>query len=135
MTLTEFLIARIAEDEAWARAATPGPWYWDAPSDRKWPEGDESLRTSGQQSDGRYDDSVLHAWGHDAYGIAGRAEDRAHIARFDPARVLAECAAKRFIVRLLDSVEFTEADALREILVALAMIWEDHPDYAEARRL
>jgi hypothetical protein len=77
-TLAEFLLARIADDEAEARAATPGPWetrlYWFTSSGQSWASVPD----------------VIHE------EIA--AEDGIHIARWDPARVLAECDAKRRIV-------------------------------------
>src|SRR5688572_20799212 len=75
MTLTEFLLARLTEDEAAARAAAgehgvyPGTWW-------------------GQEAGG------------EPSGVSS--EDGAHIARHDPARVLAECEAKRRIVDALE---------------------------------
>jgi hypothetical protein len=71
MTLADWLLAQIAEDEAVARAANA------------------SL-------------SDLDCWaavGSDAIAIR-KYEVGAHIARHDPARVLAECASKRRIVEL-----------------------------------
>ena len=71
LTLTEFLLARIAEDEADAKKVNTGQWYpWDERN------GDLS--------------PALRA-------LNGRAA--AHIARQSPARVLAECEAKRRIVQ------------------------------------
>lgn len=66
MTITEFLLARIAEDEADAQDALErgfGGWEWLA------------------------DAGINH-------------EARTHIVRWHPARVLAECEAKRQIVEL-----------------------------------
>lgn len=126
MTITEFLLARITEDEAVARSATPGRWTWQPKSSARWPEGDESLLALSDEwrpcdgpgcawkHDGiftragggpyahehRVAETVLLGWGYDASGIEGSDEDRAHIARHDPARVLAECEAKRRIVEL-----------------------------------
>ena len=87
----------------------------------------------------------------------GRAADCAHIARHDPARVLAECAAKRRIVedhrsfdandwphnrpRLIctrcydgDNVFGDEAMYPCLTLRALAQPYADHPDFAEEWR-
>jgi hypothetical protein len=76
-TLTEFLLARIAEDESDAhRAAGGGGYGWDA----------EPLNHH------RAPNSAIDA----------------HIARHDPARVLAECAAKRRIVEIHRMVKFTD---------------------------
>jgi hypothetical protein len=70
MTLTEFILARIAEDEKVARGVAE-PLY---------PSEDLSERFGSFESD--------HTDG-----------DSAHIQRWEPARVLAECEAKRAIVK------------------------------------
>lgn len=97
-TLTEFLLARIAEDEAVAVRATASPWV-------------EGVRRKGEPGRWR---------GIDCYSVlADRtqffieefetvadtevAQDAAHIARHDPARVLAECEAKRAIIAFHES--------------------------------
>lgn len=144
MTLTEFLLARYAEDEAVARAATPGPWTWEEPSTEKWPSGDQSLVTAWSESDGS-PKPVLYGWGYDASGIDAEDADRVHIARHDPARVLAECEAKRRIVSLFaptladdkraalgewDETAWRGEQALR----ALAQPYADHPDFQEEWR-
>jgi len=98
MTITEFLMARIAEDEEAARAA---------------------MQASAQM---------------------------AHIALHDPARVLAECEAKRRIVdfalmeatgtatRQLDAGELPERTEWVAV-AALAEVYADHPDYREEWKL
>jgi hypothetical protein len=80
-TLADFLLARIAEDEAAAQAANEdgesGGSWWTTGRDRKvW--GSPSARVPVAEA---------HSW---------RAAP--HIAHHDPARVLAECAALRRIV-------------------------------------
>jgi hypothetical protein len=83
-TLTEFLLARIAEDEAAAQAATPGPWNAGAQY------ADAALWVGDDHSEG-----IAHAsWEYDESSAA----NFEHIARHDPARVLAECETKRRIV-------------------------------------
>jgi hypothetical protein len=84
-----------------AEAATPGPWYWEPASGDDWPQGDESLRSSGKQITydyggpdgsrvvGEYDAFVVSSWGYDAYGTDASDEDRAHIASWHPAVALA----------------------------------------------
>ncbi len=69
LTLAEFLLARIAEDEAVARKGTPGRWKL-----------------------GGLDPEELG----DAWFL--RSADREHLWRWYPERVLAECEAKRRIV-------------------------------------
>jgi hypothetical protein len=172
MTLTEFLLARILEDEAVARAATPGPWAWEPPSTDSWPQGDESLVALGDdwQPDSYFggcsdflrgfhgtreldDGSHLHrtatavvsGWGHDACGTSASDEDRAHIARHDPARVLAECEAKRRIVERhyevpASDIMWSSCPVCRETwpcpdLRALASVYADHADYREEWRV
>jgi hypothetical protein len=100
--LVAFVRACLDEDERVARAATPGPWRWEEPSGEEWPTYDESLVSDGKMerfSEGdEYPASVLVGWGYDASGIEANQADRDHIARHDPARVLAEVAAKRAIL-------------------------------------
>ena len=126
MTITEFLEARIAEDESAARVcaeAFPAPWDVE---DR----GHSAQVTSGEpnfppvaeidqrnESPGRWPGEHLE-----------------HIARWDPARVMAECAAKRSLIGLLQSDSRDPHNAMRrewadEILRAFATVHADHPDY------
>jgi hypothetical protein len=80
--LVQFLRERLDDDAALAEAASPGPWH---PSE----ECDEVLAVDG----------VTVA---DGFALSGR-QLRAtteHIARQDPARVLAEVEAKRQLVEL-----------------------------------
>jgi hypothetical protein len=146
MTLTEFLLARIAEDEAAARAAMTvhqrrikhlgdGKWgaeyYEPLPADEvrrdvvcSIPEGPSSPSSSWSDKPGT-----------------------AHFERFNPARVLAACAAYRSIVELHwpdhectapgdgyagvfagdPALGLTPCPTLR----TLASIWADAPDYRE----
>ena len=96
MTLTEFLLARIAEDEAVAQDHAPE----------------------------EYPDGV-------AVGVFGWSD--MELLTINPARVLAECAAKRRIVeradRMTDDDEF-EQDGWR-LLGTLASVYADHPDYRQ----
>jgi hypothetical protein len=141
MNITDFLLARIAEDEAYAEQAQGETYgwvdYWTADTR-------QGTRT----------ESVIYA----------------HAFRFDPARVLAECAAKRAIVEqhqqwpVLVESEPSELEQVasgltdftyrmtrqmawlttREyikrfgvepptapMLAALAAVYKDHPDYQQ----
>ena len=150
MTITEFLLARIAEDEKVAPAAIGLHWH---------AQGGPELRTDPSGSAG----SVEPYWfqiaegGHDD-GPSGYREDGYwermrsfwHIGRHDPARVLAECKAKRAIVAEWDKVcesanranatgdtdeawTFEQrAEGFWVTLLALASVYADHPDYDPA---
>ena len=119
MTLTEFLLARIAEDEAVALDAA-------------------------RDGEGAID------WA----GESGPTD--VHIARWDPARILAECEAKRRIVRRHSrtaadhwsgagncegcgfygdtDLPYTSDSEECPELMDLASIYADHPDYDPAWR-
>ena len=104
LTITGFLEARISEDEAVARAATPGPWEWEPETD-EWGDCGPNLATVAKlppYPDGSQSpvETVIGSWGHDAWGVSVEDGDKDHIARHDPSRVLAECAAKRKIIGL-----------------------------------
>lgn len=124
-TLTEFLLARIAEDEAVARSATVGPWTQDG---------------SYVRGDG---DSLF---GTDYYSASADHEpDAAHITRHDPARVLAECEAHRRIVeraqrasqafdQIINPTTSGVAMTMDLVLADLASIYADHEDFDESWR-
>lgn len=77
--LTEFLLSRIAEDEAAARGADGTRWPLpERPGYENWYAADGGVVM--------YDDSYCD-------------ENAAHITRHDPARVLADCAAYKVIIR------------------------------------
>lgn len=121
MTIVEFLLARIAEVEALARAADASRWRLE----------DKGI-TFDMYGD-RYDDGEAMA----------RLEARTHanadlIVEFSPPRVRAECEAKR---RIIEVHQFDHIDGAHlcqdsmvddeecEVLRALAGIYVDHPDF------
>jgi hypothetical protein len=149
MTITEFLLARVAEDEASAKAASPGPWKVDS----------EDYAETIYAGDG-YNSVVSGGrWGGEA-SCFDKTEDALHIARHDPARVLRQCEAIRRIVEE-HQVEWPEPchcgrehtptmpgmckacysttrrvgedfSAPCETLCILASFWSDHPDFDPA---
>jgi len=129
MTLTDFLLARIAEDEAAAEAAnlTPGDpdWYVLRGPEQAPQRYTVRTRYCRRPVARTQDIPSVDAWQEppreDPAGILDGAAVAAHIARWDPARVLAECAAWRAAVRSGDEV----------VLRALAAVHADHPDYRE----
>ncbi|MFE0651072.1 DUF6221 family protein [Streptomyces sp. NPDC059534] len=122
--LIAFLRARLDEDEQIARAPHPAflAWEYDA---SVW-----QIRDLGN--------------GNELANVLPRRAYGEHIARHDPARVLAEVDAKR---ELLSCYEAMAADVLvvtgvesilseyrRVILPGLALPYADHPDYQDAWR-
>jgi hypothetical protein len=64
-------------------------------------------------------------------------EDRAHIARWDPARVLAECEAKRRIVELhgcYHSCRSSDYAGDCPTMDLVALPYASHPEYREEWR-
>lgn len=142
MTLAEFLLQRIAEDDAVARAATPSEkwWNWDGAGDKS---------------------ATVRA--HEGPYIGSRMSnaDATLIAVFDPARVLIECDAKRRIVEVVvgswpseyieqqllthrgphsltdpetGKVEMFEEWTTIRLLRLLALPYADHSDYRQEWR-
>ena len=133
MTITDFLLARIAEDEAAARGCLEygeGRWRWIDP-----------LGKVKQALVDERDVTVLpSAWG-DVYPSVSVAD---HIARHDPARTLRECEAKRRIVERHEIIEYRSLEwysltdmkigeyiEREETLRILASVYSDHPDYSD----
>lgn len=120
MTITEFLLARIAEDEALARAADGSRW-----------RGEDKGITFDVYSD-KFDDGEAMA--------RLEADTRAnqdHIINWSPPRVLAECAAKRTIVEdfrdlppIPESVGQMEAGEW--VCRELAAVYADHEDFDQS---
>lgn len=153
MRIDEFILARVAEDEATARAAAGGlsPERWSANEDG----GTLVVRTSigsmgwcfggGSgvwQCDDPYDDCGEYQF------LAER--ESSHITRHDPSRVLAECEAKRRIIDAawcdhefiemdrgygLDRSEMAERNDYPSIIRILAAVYADHPDFDPEWRL
>lgn len=125
--IAAFLLARIAEDEADARAA-------DGP---RWHHYDKLVVFEALGPDDEWVDASA------PISVDTRANGH-HIARWSPSRVLAECAAKREIVERamfvdghgpavghLRALDMTTgaSGALRHVLMALAQPYFDHPDF------
>lgn len=94
VTLVEFLEARIAEDQAVAEAADPGTWAFADDFEMHGVGNIVSQTADGQQFNIAYDHDREAGYG------AVDVDNATHIVRWDPARVLAECAAKRKVIDL-----------------------------------
>lgn len=150
MELSEFLIARLSEDKAVARAATEaesGDWH-------------TTVEETGDGENAYYavadDDHMAEDYAYFAdfspRGPSSGANRATHIARWDPARVLAECESKRRIVELYRDAEQAVATydhahptdaywqewgnrhALALAVEFLALPYADHPDFDESWR-
>jgi hypothetical protein len=106
MTLTEFLLARIAEDEEIARACPHQVW--------------------GYRKGGNGGRAVLQVHGPKRVLGESQSEQR-HMSRWHPARALRECDAKRALIR-------QDRNGWREAERVLAAVYAGHPDYDEAWR-
>lgn len=147
--LAGFLLARIVEDEAVARAAVgtaafqtqTGRWVFEHVSGEF---GTIPIVFAVADGGGKTQAALLEtAW--------EREERGAHIARWDPARVLTECEAKRRIVEL--HTRATQdghvcpstrgegtlwsfgGDPACDTLRLLALPYADHPDYRQEWKL
>lgn len=109
--LAAWLLDRLDEDEQAARATSPWPWVSNA-------EGDEVLSARLHDEGGLLEEDLTVATGYALSGNQVRA-NVAHIARHDPARVLAEVAAKRRIVEL-----HTPTDRTGKHLCPVCVSWE-----------
>lgn len=102
MNITDFLLARIAEDEALAQSildrSAPDPWDNPMETGNFWPE------------------------------------EVAFSDRHSPARVLAECAAKRGVIDIFKDrcPEVFDGERWVSPLAPLAAVYKDHPEYQEA---
>lgn len=106
MNITEFLEARIAEDESTARRVKDGPG----------------------EPGGRGVWSVQ-------IGVSGNDAKFAHVAS-DPDRIIAECAAKRAIISAHQSQKSEDDPgawivASNALIKALTAVYKDHPDYQQ----
>jgi hypothetical protein len=138
--LIAFLRARLDEDEAIARGATVGPWRVndEAFAETIYGPSNEAVVAGGR-------------WGGEA-PVFDSTEDAIHIARHDPARVLAEVEAKRELLKLHRSVgrrstgsgggivedcqicDHFPAQYPCATLRLLALPYVDHPDYRQEWR-
>ena len=121
-TLTEFLLARIAEDEAVARDASVDQWGQEVKDASDW----VSLVQSVERDSTAAQDELVR--------------------RHDPARILRECEAKREVIAHYEAYAreagrnpdvfalVKMSEAVEGILVELAKVHSDHPDFRDEWR-
>jgi hypothetical protein len=116
LTLADFLLARIAEDEETAQDATNDGHRW------------------------LVEEETISLWPDDLDPASGvmlfpRKAHAYHAATWEPARVLAECEAKRRMVERLATEARTTAQIVSvatlasDMLTLLAQPYADHPDF------
>jgi uncharacterized protein DUF6221 len=146
MDLVDFLRARLDEDERVAQQASAGPWSYDPGKQWHAPPSALGVSSPGEEyvNGGTADDPLCIAATGPADLPAAMA-DAQFIARWNPARVLAEVAAKRAILAALAlredqadgpgtlaAVTGSHAVGLRIAVAALAQPYADHPDFDPA---
>jgi hypothetical protein len=135
--LCAFLRARLDEDEKIARGTTvPLDWHQGPGDDDPEWVGDEMVLMWPPEFHTPYEQDKH--WRGLTVEPAGLA---AHIARHDPARVLAEVEAKREVVRLAERAhDYHEtfmngfASAMEDALRLYALPFAEHPDYRQEWR-
>ncbi|MFE3281265.1 DUF6221 family protein [Nocardia sp. NPDC059239] len=132
MTIEEFLEARIAENEAIARAALRHPTKYNRETrDHERAGTDDGVWHIDSYTDPDDECTVVGA-AMTIYDEGGHtAEQATHIARHDPARVLRQCAALRRVLEfgatLVSASQQVEFE--NDVLLPVAAIWPEHPDY------
>lgn len=112
--LVAFLLARIADDARVARAASDC-------HGQQW--------TQGHQDAPHWDRDVVHLVDEQPVKFPDEA-GAAHSARWDPARVLVECDAKRLLTeRLQRNLRPGLSAPALQLACAFAQAHRDHPDY------
>lgn len=138
MNMVDFLLARITEDEDTAnKAAKSINTRWmhseEVPAGAEW-----------ENNDGM----ILGSTGYGLWDCEGSntlcmdPDATAHMALHDPARVLAECNAKRLVLKHRKRLDRTPTDGPNDgewgmgfsdgnynAVLALAAVYADHPDY------
>ena len=139
MGIVEFLEARIAEDEAVAKAALHHPRTYNKATQ----DFDQTGTDNGSWHTSSFcdpsDQRMVEGVGITIYNEGGHTAEQAdHIARHDPARILREVVAKRALMASHDiGRDPCEAhDAMYEsvpcdVILHLAAIYSDHPDFNE----
>lgn len=117
MSITEFLEARIAEDEARAKACTSGGY------DLEWRMEGTVVYPLYQMTDGSPNEGNWIPEEHADFIVTN-----------DPSRVLAECTAKRAIIENIPKagdVFDARGGTSEYVLRCLATVYADHPDYRQ----
>lgn len=123
MDIADFIRARLDEDERTARRAADDARGMGIAYDEPvhWRNSDGNLYL-----DGGYGSGIAVG----GYGAMIGDDMADHLARWDPARVLAEIAAKRRILGWANSPALPPHESFY-VLDAIARVWAEHPDFRE----
>ena len=118
--LVAFLRARLDEDEAAAMAATPGSWRYDPKKEWRNPE---RPFTDGQEAvfAGPPDGAAITICSTGPSNDPPSMADARHIARWDPARVLAEVAAKQQLIEAFSTAITVRDGAIARVQTGSVM--------------
>lgn len=117
MEIEEFIAARLAEDEQIANESgglSFPVWFASAEPNRPHDGVPVYERGTGSSAVAR-----VRPFGQAA----------AHIALHDPARELRQIKATRELIALFADNSYAHTAALNDVLLAVASVWADHPDY------
>lgn len=118
--LVAFVRARLDDDEAAAHDAWPSPWLLD----------DEEYGIVSPEEDSAVDIASAIVCSSNQQRATNR-----HIARHQPARLLADVEAKRRILAACQHHESPDTfDLIDDVLRLLAVPYADHSDYQEEWR-
>lgn len=131
--LVQFLRARLDEDEQAALSWPEGSRQWQTVGGRKlsYRNGSSEMVTAIDVS------NASSLWNEQIYVKYDLDDAPEHIARHDPARVLAEVEAKRRRLELLaDAIQrgHDDSDIASELLPLEALPYDRHPDYRDTWR-
>lgn len=149
--LTDFLLARLSEDEGAARQAGGGSWRANPVEPLPAGHPYAGLKRPGVATAWEVADPTRPGNRHSQTflrvpnGVYGYDDVIGHVARHDPARILAECEAKRQIVEWHTEGHYcTDLGAMESwylsdnpcpTVLALAQPYADHPDFREEWRV
>jgi hypothetical protein len=129
--IAEFLTTRYAEDEAAAKACKPGPWMQGSERPHL-VNGVIYGQSTGCPGGGHLEQVCMV--NIDYAGQAGPA-NVLHMLRYDPARVLADIAADRLILKVCANQVRMGCSTARDVLLRLAAPYAEHPDFEPSWRV
>ena len=126
MTITEFLLARIAEDEAAARDVVPSEWGFDVTADRRFEAYNDHVEVGVARVLAECEAKrQIVELNRPQYAVLYRESERLLASAFDQEKMRAEVA----------SGPIWPTPKSEATLLALAAVYADHPDFREEWRV